>query len=102
VSSLTDCDLSEAIPLYLGFGFASSASSGRSRLVARFGERRAAELEDAITQLVRETHAIEIDWEKHSLASAGKFVRDERAVRHPALSDKALNALVWKFTWDWR
>lgn len=95
-------DLNEAIPLYLGFGFASASSSGRGRLVSRFGEERALELENAIKQLVQETHAVEIDWDKHSLASAGSYIRNELAARHPHLSDKALNALVWKFTSDWR
>jgi hypothetical protein len=53
-------------------------------------------------ELVDESFAIAIDWNEHSLASAGEHVRATMRARHPDLSPEAIEALVWNFTYNWR
>ena len=62
--------------------------------------RRETPLYDGLT--LDETGKIAADWSTHSLESAGEMVRTDTHTRHPGLSDAALRALAWKFTFDWR
>ena len=55
-----------------------------------------------VVALVDEVGEIPVEWSQHSLVSAGDMVRTEMHARHPDLSDAALRALAWKFTFNWR
>ncbi len=68
----------------------------------KFGSEKGAELASQVTALVHEMNGLAIDWSVQSLESAGDIIRKEMHHRHPDLSDKALRALAWKFTFDWR
>ena len=59
-------------------------------------------LESQVVSLLEEVGRIQVDWSAHSLESAGEMARTEMHTRHPDLSDTALRALAWKFTFDWR
>jgi hypothetical protein len=95
-------DLSKAIVLFLQYGSAKSPRADEDRVIAEFGESKGRELLKRVHAIIEEANAIPVDWSKHTLASAGKLVRDEMHRRYPGLSDDALDALAWKFTFDWR
>lgn len=95
-------DLSTAIVLFLGFGSASSPRKDSARLVQEFGAAQGALYETQVLSVIDEVGDIAVDWSQHSLQSAGEMVRAEMQRRHPDLSDEALRALAWKFTFDWR
>jgi hypothetical protein len=95
-------ELSNAVILFLGFESALSPRTDHARLVQEFGATQGAEIGSQVLALVSEVGKIQVEWSKHSLESAGDMVRSEMHARHPYLSDAALRALVWKFTFDWR
>jgi hypothetical protein len=95
-------DVSSALCAYLGAGKFSYPSPLASRIREVFGEPAATELEKRVMELVDESFAIAIDWNEHSLASAGEHVRATMRARHPDLSPEAIEALVWNFTYNWR
>jgi hypothetical protein len=95
-------DLNDAIILFLGFGTASSPRRDRARLDQEFGVDHGATHESQVLNLIAEVGELAVDWSTHSLESAGEAVRSALHGRHPDLSDVAVRALVWKFTFDWR
>jgi hypothetical protein len=100
--NLKSSDVSDAVVLYLGHGTASHPQLDSRALMERFGDRRAVELEAAIGSLLNEAGRINVDWSSHTLESAGDLVVAEMRRRHPALTARALAAIAWKFTFDWR
>jgi hypothetical protein len=94
--------LSRAVTLFLAYGTAASPRQDDASLTREFGERKAAELRPRLVSLLSELGAIDVDWSRHELVSAGKMARAEMQARHPELSEDALRALEWKFTFDWR
>jgi hypothetical protein len=74
----------------------------RDRLVQELGAVRGGELENEVKSLFDELSRIEVDWSVHSLSSAGQMARESMRARRPDLSEEALRALEWKFTFDWR
>jgi predicted NAD/FAD-dependent oxidoreductase len=59
-------------------------------------------MERAVKSLFDEVNQISIDWSKHTLVSAGENVFNTMRALHPELSDSAIRALAWKFTFEWR
>jgi hypothetical protein len=95
-------EISNAVILFLGFGSASLPRRDHARLVQEFGTTQGTAIGSQVVALVDEVSKIQVDWSKHSPESAGDTVRTEMHARHPDLSDAALRALAWKFTFDWR
>jgi hypothetical protein len=95
-------DVSRAVLLFLGFSTASSPHADRDALLREFGVEHAAELERGVASVLDDLFRIQIDWSAHSLASAGEFATKQIRAGHPELSEEALRALDWKFTFDWR
>jgi hypothetical protein len=95
-------ELSKAVLLFLGFGSASSPSRDHARLIQQFGTIQGTAIASQVVALVDEVSQIQVDWSKHSFESAGNMVRSEMRACHPDLSDAALRALAWRFTFDWR
>jgi hypothetical protein len=94
--------LSRAVVLGIGFKRATAPSYERARLVAEFGTEQSAKLEPLVLALLKELRALDVDWKTHTLVTAGEWARLEMHRRHPALSDDALRALEWQFTFDSR
>jgi hypothetical protein len=95
-------DLSDAVVIFLAFGSASSPRQDRDGLARKFGLEKGVQLASQVAALVSEMNSVAIDWSAHTLDSAGAMVRKEMQNRHPDLSESALAALAWKFTFDWR
>jgi hypothetical protein len=95
-------DLSRAVLLYLGYGRASSPQRDVRRLVAEFGEHKGAAITSRVAAVLAELAGIDVDWATHSLVSGGELARSTMHARYPELAEAALNALAWKFMFDWR
>lgn len=94
--------LSKAIVLFIGFGEAFAPDHDPTRLVREFGAAEAAILEPKVRAILDELARIEVDWSKHTLVSAEQEVLAKMHARHPDLSEEALRALGWDFTFSWR
>ncbi|MHB8255491.1 MAG: hypothetical protein ACYDEV_17850 [Acidiferrobacter sp.] len=94
--------LSQAIAIYIGFGIAILPSNNKAKVIEVFGQKIGDELVRCILGIMDEVNGIPIDWAKLDLDGASRFIRNEIHARHPDLDDIALNAIAWKFTYDWR
>lgn len=89
--------------LFLEFGAAHSPGADARAVIVEFGGGNTGVLVlGRVQSLINEMNKIEVDWKCHDLTSAGKMVRAEIHKRYPTLSNDALSALEWKFTFDWR
>lgn len=92
-------DIGFGIVLYLGFGLSSSPSCNSAGVVNEYGPS----LLPQVLSIVDEAGRIDVDWSSGlTLEAAGNFVKHEMEKRHPELTDEALNAIAWKYTFDWR
>lgn len=94
-------ELGRATILYLGFGHASWPQHDEAGLVREFGER-APVLMEAVRRLREEIGRVAVDWSAHTLASATDMARSEMKRCHPELSEAALDALAWEFSYNWK
>jgi hypothetical protein len=95
-------DLSQAVVLCLGYGVALSPVCDGAKLIEVYGQQKGESLLSDVLKLADEASQIPIDWAITSLDAAGISVRREMHNRHPYLDSKALDAIAWKFTFDWR
>jgi hypothetical protein len=97
-----DDDVSEAVVMVIGFGRRSSPTRDYAVLARAFGEARARGLAGQVQVLLGEVDSMQVDWQKHDLASAGDEVVRLMGSRHPELTKEALKALAWTFTFSMR
>jgi hypothetical protein len=95
-------DLSQAVVLCLGYGVALSPICDGVKLIETYGKQKGESLLSDVLKLADETSQISIDWASTSLDAAGIAVHTEMHNRHPYLDSQALDAIAWKFTFDWR
>jgi hypothetical protein len=95
-------DLSRSVVLFLGAGVAPFPGQNQARLVKEFGRIRGEQLASEVVSLLQELGKIEVDWSVHTYDSACKMTREQMHLCHPELSEEALNALEWKFSYEWR
>lgn len=95
-------ELSEAIVLYTGWRQRPAPMVDESKVVDRFGLPGAPALLEKIRAIFEVVGAMPVDWSVHTLASAGEVVRSHVRAKYPCLSEDALRAVAWKFTFDWR
>jgi len=94
--------LSQAVVLCLGYGVTIAPIFDVAKLVEIHGQKKGMDLFNDVRKLTDEAAQIPIDWGSTSLEVAGKKVHAEMHSRYPYLDNKALAAIAWKFTFDWR
>lgn len=99
---ISGTDLSEAVVLYLRFDDAPMPRHDHERLLAQFGPDKGQEIGQRVETLMDELGRVKIDWSAHSLDSGTDAARAEMKAKHPELSERALDALAWKFSYDWK
>ncbi len=95
-------DLSRAVVLFLGAGVSSFPAINPARLIQEFGDARGVELGVEVAAFLDELGRIEVDWTVHNLQSATEMAEQRMAARHANLTDEAIKALGWKFSFGWR
>ncbi|GAA2884674.1 hypothetical protein [Microbacterium esteraromaticum] len=93
--------LSRAIVEYLAKGRSAFPKADEAAVVALAGAE-AADVLARVRAIVDEMMAIEVDWSVSTLAEGGRKAHAQMADRHPELSDDALAALYWAFTYNAR
>lgn len=95
---------SQAIIAYLGKGRSAFPRSDADAVLAVATETGvdAHELLASVRAVVDECMAIKIDWSNNTLSDGGDEAKRVLATSHPELSDEALTALRWTFTYNWR
>jgi hypothetical protein len=94
--------LSEAVVVWTGPGDTAAPVLDDKRVVRRFGTAMAATLVPAIRGLYADFRNSDAALRVADLAEAGCEAAREFAVLHPEISEAAVNALAWCYTWDWR
>lgn len=98
----SDNDLSEALILYVGWKVSRSPRMDASVVAVRFGQSSGDRLLEVISKIFQDVNTVSIDWSKETLITAGQIARDYAHHLYPGLSEEALKALEWKYTFDWR
>lgn len=97
-----DVRKSRAVVLFLGWRSSPVPLRDSQRLVDEYGASDGAVLERYVNEVIDELHSLEVDWSVDTLTSAAAKAVRLVSDRHPELSSDALEALQWKFTYDWR
>lgn len=95
-------DVGAAVVAYLRAGLAASPGRDAAAVAALAGPGAAERLLDRVSALVQESLAVPVDWDRAGLADAGRQVAAEMGRRHHELTEEALAALAWNFTFAWR
>ena len=94
--------LSEAIVVWTGWGEASWPDPGEQRLVARFGESDALDLLPVVKAIEDEFFSSDA---RHHAADPAEMARqaiEDFRIKHPELSNEAMTALAWCYTFTYR
>ncbi len=73
-----------------------------SRVVARWGGQMAQAMRPHLDLLLVEMHQLPVDWSRHDLRSGSEVATAMMRELHPELTEAALQALDWKYSFDWR
>lgn len=95
-------EVSEAIVLWSGKGDFPIPRRSEARVIARFGEDRGLDLLPRVRQLEHEFYESKAYAIGSDLAAVGRKAAEEFRMRHPEISEAAVHALAWCYTWDWR
>jgi hypothetical protein len=88
-----------AVLVYLGVGISASPTRLPDALAEYFGGARVKALQKRVDALLREAWMDYADWEGLTLVQATDEVRDRVRQNHPELSDDAVWALAWNFSY---
>jgi hypothetical protein len=93
---------SEAIVVWTGWKQTAWPARDERRLVEHFGRLAAAELLPVVRQLADEFYASDAHSRFADLAEMGSAAGERFKRMHPEISDEAINAFVWCYTFDYR
>lgn len=92
--------LSAALIAWTGWGSHSSPSRDATRVVARFGEDAARELLPRLLELEKDFYSSDAVHVSPDLKAMGDRAAAHFRARHPELSEEAVKALTWCYTYD--
>ncbi|SOD82515.1 hypothetical protein [Streptomyces sp. Ag109_G2-15] len=99
---MSDERKSAAITVFLGRGESPFPQRDEAAVLARFGPDDGPGLAAYAKEIVSEAAAFDIEWGDQSLSSGTAHFREEMRRRHPELTDEAVAALGWFFSYMWR
>jgi hypothetical protein len=94
---VVDAELSGALVAYLRGAGRPYPYAELDAVVRIVGADAAERLRPVLDQLIEEAVSWPVDWNRHTLPSASRLVRDGMAGRHPELGREAVAVLVWAF-----
>ena len=97
-----DEDISRAVQLYLGYGSASFPQEDARAVTAAFGPELGANLLWRAQSVLADAGNLQPDWEAMSLTTAKDWAEGQIRGRHPDLSDAAVSAVGWAFSYWWK
>ena len=99
---VVDQRLSEAIVLWTGRGLASWPQRDERRLVETLGSALAADLYPEIVRLADEFYESDAWSKAKDLEEMFRLTVDRFRLLHPELSDEAIEAFAWCYTFDYK
>ena len=94
-------NLSKSVVLFSGYGVESYPGEYPDRVSDAFGELDYGLL-GQVQAVFTELDQLKPDWANCSLQEAGRWAKSQMQLMHPDLSENALDALEWTFTWWWK
>ena len=94
--------LSTAIIVWTGWGETNSPSRDEARLLDRFGSEVTVELLPTIRQLEDEFYASDARHVVADLKEMGDRAATQFRSKHPEISEEAIQALAWCYTFDYK
>jgi len=95
-------NLSKALQLYLGYGDAPFPQQNAQAVTAEFGSDLGPDLISRTRAVLRDAGDLRPDWDAMSLLSAKDWVERDIKDRYPGLSDTAVSAVGWAFSYWWK
>jgi len=95
-------DLSEAIVIWSGWGRAAWPSRDESLVVDHFGADLAADLLPALRRMEDDFYSSDARHVASDLTEMGKLAADQFRAMHPEIAEKAVRALEWCYTYDYK
>ncbi len=95
-------DLSTALIAWTGWGLTPWPQRDEQRLVSQLGADAAAELLPQLHKLERDFYASNARNVAPDLATIGRLAAENFKRLHPAISDDAVEALAWCYTFDYK
>jgi hypothetical protein len=94
--------VSDAVVVWTGFGSAPSPSRDEQRLTDRYGRELSRELLPALKSLEDEFYSSDAKTNAPTLVAMGEQASAAFRVLHPEISDEAVRALAWCYTFDFK
>ncbi len=95
-------DISQAIVVWAGYRSESWPSRNDDRFASLIGADSAIELLPVIRRLESEFYESDAHNTVSGLVEMASAAAAEFRERHPELSDEAVDALAWCYSWDWK
>jgi hypothetical protein len=100
---INDAELvSAAIVAWTGHGVSTHPSRDEGRVIAALGEERALTVLRVVLELKREFYESDARHTVADLAEMGDVAAEQFRRVHPEISDEALSALAWCYTFDYK
>ena len=97
-----DGEVSAALVAYLGRGRSAAPLRDAEACRSSAAHSDPDDLLARVVAIVDDTTSTTSNWTDLSLAEGGRLAEGHTAARYPDLSDTAVAALAWSFTYDWR
>ena len=99
---ISDELMSEAVVTWIGWGYGPYPQPSDERVVAKYGEEFALDALPRIRALYESFYMSDAGNTTHGLAEMGRKATADFRPLHPELSDAAIAALSWCYTWDYK
>jgi hypothetical protein len=95
-------EVSRAVVVWTGWSRAPRPARDEGRLVEEFGEERALELLPLVRRLTDDFYSSDAWLTRRTLTEIGAAAAANFRAKHPEVSDEAVEALTWCYTYDYR
>jgi hypothetical protein len=92
--------VSKAIVVWVGWGKTPIPWTDDQRVVKQFGEELARLLLPEVNRLSRDFFSSDAHTRVRDLAEKGRVAAEQFRSRHPEISDEAVKALEWTYTYN--
>ncbi len=94
--------VSEAVVVWTGWHQEAWPHRDESRVVDHYGSELAVELMPVVTQMEDDFYSSDAHHRARNLVEMGDIAASEFRAKHPDVSDEAVKALTWCYTWDYK
>lgn len=100
--TLAPHQLSEAVVVWIGWGTSSWPVRDDARVLDTFGHDTALDLLPTLRRIEAEFYESDAKYTVRDLTEMGEVAAERFRIAHPEISDDALRALSWAYTYDFK